>query len=153
MTTAQRIFPESLVSFVEKSAELLPSVSDHSFRPACCFGSTLDRAAQGGRAVGGTVADTGSARHVCCPEWQILCFTDARPNLEREDLHLWIVSGSSGKELQECRRAGYVIASHVSLHLHAGSLKTAGPCLVLIACVLKENKLGKYVKIGMPDEK
>ena len=36
------------------------------------FGTALDEAGEGGGAGGGTVADTGSARHVCRPEWQIL---------------------------------------------------------------------------------
>ena len=35
--------------------------------------------------MGGTVADTGSVRHVCRPEWQILCLTDAGPHFGLEE--------------------------------------------------------------------
>ena len=48
-----------MVSFAEKTAELLPSKLDHSFRPAYCFGSALDIAAEGAEAVGGTSAYAG----------------------------------------------------------------------------------------------
>ena len=64
-------------------------------------------------------------------------------------LYLAVVENNS----KSARKRALLLEVTRPLRLHAGSLKTAGPCLVLIACVLKENKLGKYVSIGVPDEK
>ena len=75
------------------------------------------------------------------------------PIWDGKNPHLWIVSGSSGKELQECRRAGYVIANHVSLPLLAGSLKTAGSMSRLERwCFWTGSIWGKKLKIGMRDD-
>ena len=74
------------------------------------------------------------------------------PIWDGKNPHLWIESGSSGKELQESRRAGRLIASHVSLPLLAGSLKTAGSMSRLEGwCFWTGSIWGKKLKIGMRD--
>ena len=75
------------------------------------------------------------------------------PIWDGKNPHLWIVSGSSGKELQECRQAGSVIASHVSLPLLAGSLKTAKSMSRLERwCFWTRRIFGKYMEISMPND-
>ena len=75
------------------------------------------------------------------------------PIWDGKNPHLWIVSGSTGKELQECMQAGYVIASHVTLPPLAGSLKTAVSMSRLKRWWFwTRNIWGKIVKIAMHDD-
>ena len=75
------------------------------------------------------------------------------PIWDGKNPHLWIVYGSSGKELQECMQAGYVIASHVSLPLLSRSLTTAGSVSRLERwCFWTRSILRKKIKIRMEDD-
>ena len=75
------------------------------------------------------------------------------PIWDGKNPHLGIVSGSFGKEWQECRQAGYVIASHVSLALLAGRLKKPVSMFCIERwCFWTRSISVKKVKIGMQDD-